>query len=246
MIAHIEQDPTRYFGFLEPAPGKKVLDVGTGTGVLTHALAPLLEPGGEVCGIDLSKIMIDEATQRASDLPGTFKFHKADAMSLPFADDEFDASMSSIVFQHLPDPAAALGEMVRVTKPGGTVSIIEQDWETFVIDCGDKEVTRRIMNFFCDHVPNGWIGRELYRIFCGAGLCNVHVIPANHVVCGEPAVFLAPMIRETLTQAEQAKVITQPEREAWEMEFDARLEANTVFAGFTMFRAIGRKRDGDC
>lgn len=247
MTALIEQDPQRYFGFLEPKPGKRILDVGTGTGVLVHALAPLLEPGGQVVGLDLSQTMVDEASKRASGMPGNLSFETGDAMALGYEDNTFDAAMSSIVFQHLSDPATALAELVRVTKPGGVVTIIEQDWETFVVDCGDRDVTRRVSNFFSDHLPHGWIGRELFRLFCGAGLCNIHVVPANHVVCGESAAILAPIIRETLERAQEAGVISASEREVWELEFEARLEANTMFAGFTMFRAIGRKRsNGEC
>ena len=246
MTALIEQDPARYFSFLEPKSGKQILDVGTGTGVLVHALGHLVEPGGEVVGIDLSETMVKEATKRAEGFSKSLRFEKGDALAMSFKDNSFDAAMSSIVFQHLPDPQRALDEMVRVTKPGGTVTIIEQDWETFVIDCGDKAVTRRICNFFCDGVTHGWIGRELYHLFCGAGLCNVHVIPANHILCGEPVEMIAPMIRETLDRAQKAKVLEPAEREAWQMEFEARLEAESLFMGFSMFRAIGRKRDGEC
>jgi ubiquinone/menaquinone biosynthesis C-methylase UbiE len=246
MTAYIEQDPARYFAFLEPRAGKKILDVGTGTGVLVHELAKLLSPGGEVVGIDLSQTMVEEAQKRAEEVPGTLIFEKCDAINLSYEDSSFDATMSSIVFQHLPDPSVALSEMVRVTKPGGVVTIIEQDWETFVVDCGDKGVTRRISNFFCDRIPHGWMGRELHHLFCSAGLCNVHVVPANHILCGEPARLLAPTIRETVERAAAAGVISSAESEAWQMEFDARLEANSLFAGFTMFRAIGRKRNGEC
>lgn len=246
MTALIEQDPVRYFSFLEPKPGKRILDVGTGTGVLVHALAPLVGDKGEVVGIDLSQIMIDEANSRAPQAKGNLRFEKGDAMALPYKDNSFDGAMSSIVFQHLPEPCIALSEMVRVTAPGGVVTILEQDWETFVVDCGDRAITRKISNFFCDHLPHGWVGRELFRLFCGAGLCNVHIVPANHVVCGESAAILAPIILETLERAQEAGVITGSEREAWQMEFEARLEANTMFAGFTMFRAIGRKRNGEC
>jgi ubiquinone/menaquinone biosynthesis C-methylase UbiE len=154
--------------------------------------------------------------------------------------------MSSIVFQHLPEPETALDEMVRVTKPGGIVTVIEQDWETFVIDCGDRKVTRSLTNFFCDHISHGWMGRQLYRLFCGAGLCNVHVMPANHILCGESAAVLAPLIVETLQRAEEGKAISSAEREAWQMEFEARIEAQNLFMGFTMYRAIGRKRNGSC
>lgn len=245
MTALIEQDPHRYFNFLEPKAGKRILDVGTGTGVLVHALARIVQPGGQVLGIDLSQIMIDEASKRGADVSG-LSFEKMDAMSMNFEDDQFDGAMSSIVFQHLPDPTRALEEMIRVTKRGGIISIIEQDWETFVIDCGDSSVTRRMMNHFSDNVANGWIGRELFRLFCGAGLCNVHIVPANHVLCGDSANSLAPIFYKMLERSEEEDVITADEREAWQMEFETRMEAKTLFAGFTLFRAIGRKPNGPC
>lgn len=246
MVAHIEQDPGRYYAFLEPKPGKRILDVGSGTGALLHPLVPLVQPEGKVVGVDISQTMVDEATKRASESGLPLEFQKMDATALGFEDDSFDASLASIVFQHLPDPETALSEMVRVTKPGGIVTIVEQDWETFVIDCGDQDVTRRLVNYFCDTVPHGWMGRELYRMFCGAGLCNVHVTPANHIVHGEPVKDLAPTIRENLTRAHAAGVLSDAEREAWELEFECRLEACTLFVGFTFFRAIGRKPIGAC
>lgn len=68
-------------------------DVGSGTGALLAPLAPLIQPGGSIVGIDLSAVMVREATRRASELRAPIQFQEGDAQHLDFPDASFDRAM---------------------------------------------------------------------------------------------------------------------------------------------------------
>jgi SAM-dependent methyltransferase len=97
--------------------GDRVLDVGCGPGVLT---APLVTRCGEgsVAAVDPSAPLVQAARDR---FPGV-DVRECSAEQLPYADDEFDAALAQLVVHFMADPVAGLGEMGRVTRPGGTVS----------------------------------------------------------------------------------------------------------------------------
>ncbi len=109
-------------------PGSSVLDVGCGFGLESLRLAPLVEPGGRVVGIDKSADFIKEAEARAAQAKLTVTFEVADAETLPFADDTFDVARAERLLVYLPESKRALEEMRRVTRPGGIVTAIEPDF----------------------------------------------------------------------------------------------------------------------
>jgi ubiquinone/menaquinone biosynthesis C-methylase UbiE len=110
------------------------------------------------------------------------EFHVKDAHNLEFTDNTFDGCRAKRTFQHLQSPQKALSEMVRVTRPGGRVIVNEPDWETMVIDSPYKDVTRKILNFFCDTlIRNGWIGRQLLGMFKSIGLVDTVVVPLTGI-----------------------------------------------------------------
>jgi len=95
--------------------GHRLMDVGCGTGRLSAAAT---RRGASPVGIDLAGAMVDAA--RAA-LPGV-EFRVADAESLPFPDDRFDAAIGGFVLNHLPHPARCAEECARVVAPGGGVA----------------------------------------------------------------------------------------------------------------------------
>jgi SAM-dependent methyltransferase len=99
------------------APGQRVLDVGCGPGALTGELVARLG-AGSVAAVDPSAPFVDAALAR---YPGVDVRH-ASAESLPFPDAAFDAALAQLVVHFMPDPVAGLGEMARVTRPGGVLA----------------------------------------------------------------------------------------------------------------------------
>jgi SAM-dependent methyltransferase len=99
--------------------GDAVLDVGSGTGVLTTAVAAVA-PSSRITGIDPAAPYVAFARTRYPE--GRIQFEVGDAQQLRFADGSFDRTLSLLVLNFIPDPAKALDEMVRVTRSGGTVA----------------------------------------------------------------------------------------------------------------------------
>ncbi|NIP81029.1 MAG: methyltransferase domain-containing protein [Gemmatimonadetes bacterium] len=101
------------------APGQRVLDVACGTGVLARHAAERVGPEGEVVGVDPNEGMLAVAERLAPEL----EWRRGVAESLPFGDGVFDAVVSQFGLMFFDDPAASLGEMVRVLRPGGRLAV---------------------------------------------------------------------------------------------------------------------------
>jgi ubiquinone/menaquinone biosynthesis C-methylase UbiE len=104
--------------------GARVLDVATGTGAVLLAAARQVGSGGQVTGIDLSGGILQEAEHAAAAEGLTnVTFRKMDAEHLDFPDQTFDAVTCALSLFLCPDMEAALREMYRVSKPGGSIGI---------------------------------------------------------------------------------------------------------------------------
>jgi SAM-dependent methyltransferase len=110
---------TTFLDWLAPRPGLTWVDVGCGNGAFTELLAERCAPK-DVQGIDPSEPQLKFARGRSTSEIATFQ--QGDAMALPFANDSFDAAVMALVIFFVPTPAQGVAEMVRVVKPGGSVS----------------------------------------------------------------------------------------------------------------------------
>ncbi|HYY11576.1 MAG TPA: demethylmenaquinone methyltransferase [Kineosporiaceae bacterium] len=103
---------------LDMRPGERLLDLAAGTGTSTE---PFTDAGVLAVPCDFSLGMLKVGRRRRADLP----FTAGDATRLPFADAAFDAVTISFGLRNVGDPAAALAEMRRVTRPGGRLVVCE-------------------------------------------------------------------------------------------------------------------------
>ena len=152
-----------------------MLDVGCGIGLDACELRRLVGAAGRVVGIDYREEMTAEARRRSEAASFRPEFLVGEAHRLNFHDHTFDACRADRVLQHLDDPRAALAEMVRVARPGGTVQIIDRDWGLVAVDADDQAVTRTILDRICWKIRNRWIGRQLPALFRDCGLKRVRV-----------------------------------------------------------------------
>jgi SAM-dependent methyltransferase len=112
---------------LKPRPGKRILDVGCGTGTAEISLARLRLSQMHLFGVDLVVERVKEAHAATHGINARVGYAAADAVKLPFAAGVFDSTYCVAVLQHIRNLAGAVAEIARVTRPGGRVLIVEPD-----------------------------------------------------------------------------------------------------------------------
>jgi SAM-dependent methyltransferase len=167
----------RFVPWLDLPAGLRWLDVGCGTGALTDAVLHGAAPAG-VLGVDPSAGFLGYADATVGDPRASFA--RGDARALPVAADAFDAVVSGLVLNFVPDPAEGLAELRRAARPGGTVGFYVWDytgemqlmawfWDTAVeLEPSSAEHAEGARFAFCLPDP-------LTRLAEGVGLTDVEV-----------------------------------------------------------------------
>ncbi|QRO00232.1 methyltransferase domain-containing protein [Archangium violaceum] len=224
-VQEIQRLTHRLLGVSE---GSQVLDAGCGLGEVTREVAKLVGKTGRVVGVDLSESMVAESRRRTEDPALPVEFRVGDIHHLDFPDWSFDACRSSRVFMYLDDPCQALSELVRLTRPGGTVLLFEPEFDSWILNGPDRAVVRKLIHFWTDQLRNPWIGRQLPSLFHAQGLTDVTVTPVS------ASWFLPHLetfgLRAVLDKAIQAGVATRSEVEEW-LRFMEEAERTGCFFG---------------
>jgi demethylmenaquinone methyltransferase/2-methoxy-6-polyprenyl-1,4-benzoquinol methylase len=150
-----------------PAPGQRILDVATGTGMVAAEL--LGRADCSVVGIDQSKEMLAAARARFANDRARVELVEGQAEKLPFAGEGFDALTVTYLLRYVDDPQATVRELARVVRPGGRVAMLEFG------------------------VPPRRVPREAWRFYTAVGLPTLGRIASRE--WAEVGRFLGPSIR---------------------------------------------------
>jgi len=151
---------------LDVMPGHRVLDLGSGTGVLIPFLLDLAGSDGEITAVDVAERML-EVARRKCEAPNV-RFVRADARHLPFGAESFDRVVCYSTFPHFADKGQAMQEIARVTRRGGLVLVAHAE---------TRDAINRLHSQIGGAVehdalpPDG----EMERLLLGAGLRPVRV-----------------------------------------------------------------------
>jgi SAM-dependent methyltransferase len=166
-----------FLGWLAAPEGVRWLDVGCGTGALSQTIVQVASPAA-VTGVDPSEEYIAYACEHVRD--ERFAFAVGDARALPVATGAYDAVVSGLVLNFVPDPARAVAEMARAARPGGVVAAYVWDyagkmqlmrhfWDAAVaLDSAARALDEGERFPLCRQEP-------LAALFRGAGLRDVQV-----------------------------------------------------------------------
>jgi ubiquinone/menaquinone biosynthesis C-methylase UbiE len=183
------------------------LDVGCGSGAVTRVMSTIVG-SGRVTGVDSRPARVAAARRMARDRGLEIEFLVGAATRLPLPAAGFDYTWARFVVAGLPQPARALAELRRVTRPGGQVVAGDLDgpWARFHPRTPAlQEEMREAVRLLAARGGNPWMGRQLYGWFYQAGLreITVQTLPYQVLTGGVPADAL---------QAWRAQVMTGTQR----------------------------------
>jgi arsenite methyltransferase len=141
---------------------ERIVDIGSGPGLMAAELADAVGREGKVCGIDSSESMIGLSRSRCTERPW-LDFRVADATALPYPDQSFDGAVCVQVLEYVKDIPAALSELHRVLRPGGRAVIVDTDWDSLVWNASDSFLMGRVLRAWDEHLHDPHLPRTLSR-----------------------------------------------------------------------------------
>ena len=153
-------------------PEMTVADVGAGTGFISAGLAPLVR---QVYALDGSPAMLEIARRNLAGFSNVI-YQPADGLSLPLPDHSLDAAFANMYLHHCPDPQAAIGEMVRLLRPGGRLVITDMDAHPYA---WMKQEMADVWQGFDREQVRQWLQQ--------AGLVNILIDCTGESCCAESA-----------------------------------------------------------
>jgi ubiquinone/menaquinone biosynthesis C-methylase UbiE len=221
----------RSLELLQGVNNLSALDVACGLG---DDVVRLKRRFGRAVGIDSSSELVAEAIRRHQS--EGCQFQCADATTLPFADEEFDAVRVDRSLQHIENPFEVVKEMARVVKKGGIILCAEPDWGTFFIGTAFSARTRVIQDRWIGSFQNPWTGRNLFGMMKTIGLADLaieaHLLLTEGFAASD-LVFDITKTIERLPSADQAEVGLS----AWMDDY----KSSEALAGVMLFICHGKK-----
>jgi SAM-dependent methyltransferase len=186
--------------------------------------------------------MIEQAITRTSQLGLPLDFQAGSVFALPFDAASFNAVRIERTLQHLPDPAGAVAELVRVLRPGGRFAVLEPDWQTVVVAGGSREVLRAYLHQKAEvNAAQGAMGRDLPWLLSAAG-CTITELIVEPVVFRDLAsADFVLRLRGNLAGAVEAGAISHRAADGWWTVLEERDRAG-AFLAFGNIVIVGADR----
>jgi ubiquinone/menaquinone biosynthesis C-methylase UbiE len=162
-----------YLDAMQVDAAHAVLDLGCGTGIVAREVAARAGFTGHIIGIDLSDSLVEMARHLAAEegVGDRITLITGDIHGLNVPGDSFDAVIAHSLLSHIADPLAALQEIARVVKRGGTVGIFDSDYASFTFGSPDPGHGRNYDQLIVDAlIARPFVMRQMPRLLQAAGL----------------------------------------------------------------------------
>ncbi len=161
-----------------------------------------------------------------------------DATDLDLESAAFDACRIERTLIHIPDPIAAMNEIVRVLDAGGKLVAYEPDLETYVIDSSDQELTRRLLRYWYDQLQSGWVARHLPTLYKESGLADISIEPRAMIYDYD---MVSQSFYGTMECAAEAGVALADEISGWFADLERAHNNGAIFCANMGYIVSGRK-----
>jgi SAM-dependent methyltransferase len=180
---------------IRPRPGERLLDAGAGAGDVARWLAAAVGPTGEVLALDHSAATVAAALRRHDG--SNVRYLTGDISAIDLPDDGVDGVWCERVLQHVDDADAAIAELIRVTRPGGRLCLVDTDWTSLAFDGVPGRLARTIVADMHGRLTPRQrdMGRSLRRRLVSQRLAQVTATPVT-CLFGDPAsaAVVLPMV----------------------------------------------------
>ncbi|HEX9036481.1 MAG TPA: methyltransferase domain-containing protein [Ktedonobacterales bacterium] len=230
------EDIQPFLRFCDLHVGERVLDVGSGPGWHVRVVSRIVGPTGRAVGVDLSEAMLAEARQVAAARGVDVDFVHGSAYALPFEPNSFDCCLSVGMTDILEDPAHAVREMVRVTRPGGRICLAEHYNDGIFIGPSGTPLSKRLFAFVREHEFTPPSGYEMMSILKSQGTTIEKVEGAlQHSDSSDFALGRTLFLEEWLADAVAAGVLTSEEAQKWLADQEAHAREGAFFFGYPVY-----------
>lgn len=234
-----------YSSRLELPTNARVLEIGSGTGVVARSLARKKGAGIHVTGVDQSPAFVKTAQRLAvqEKLADRLTFEVGDAHALQSESARFDAVIAHTLISHVSDPAAVLEEARRVLKPRGTLVVFDGDYASLTYAFVDAEAGRG-MDWALARAAfnNPVVMRHLPRLLAFAGL---DLIEADADVVSEigQGSYFRSMAETYAPLIAQAGLMPAADVDAWLDTQREAMESGRFFASCNYYSVFARRTD---
>ncbi|MEU8240466.1 methyltransferase domain-containing protein [Actinoplanes missouriensis] len=226
------------FEALSPRPGQRLLDAGSGEGEVARQLAVETQPAGEVVALDHSASITAAAVSRHDG--SAVRYVTGDVCAMDLAADSFDGVWCERVLQHVDSAEQAIAELIRVTRPGGRICLIDTDWSSLAFDGMPSGLGEVVMAHVRGHfTPKQHdMGRTLRRRLVANGLTGITATPVTCLFTSpESAAVVLPMVNPRVPEESWA---TPPGlRDEWLACVDAAGASGTFLGVLTIWVVAG-------
>jgi len=204
--------------------GSSILEAGCGVGAQTVFLAAN-NPEAMITSIDISEDSLVKAKETVGKTGITnVVFQKADIFDMPFEAESFDHIFLCFVLEHLENPLAALKNLTKYLRKGGSLTVIEGDHGSFYCHPQTKEASRAVqclVDIQAMTGGNALIGRQLYPLLKHAGMQDVRVSPRMVYSDASKPALVEGFVKNTFTAMvagvrEQALKLKMMDESSWD------------------------------
>ena len=230
-----QQVNSALIGELAPTPDEFVIEVGCGSGFLCRLMAPVVNRGGRITGLDISHEIISIAQDLAvkSDMADIIQWATGRAQALPFKEASFDSALAARICFPVLIPVV-VKELIRVVRTGGKVVVMDWDFETVAVDHPNRELTRRVLHWRCDHYGgNNWSGRQLWKHMAEGCFSSLKLLPVVSVA-RNAAIFSDLSLFRAAQVARDGGGITSSEYDAWVEEIRSALRTDVFLEALSI------------